>query len=178
MEPLTGHTISSRRIHEGDRISLRIDEFQLGHKPVVVKEIVEQPGGVTIIPVTDRGTLLLIKQWRQTVGGMLLEAPAGTLEPGEDPRDCAHRELREEAGVRAGTMTALGGSWVTPGYSDEFNWGFLAKDLTPDPLPQDDGEDIHTVEVEIDAVPDMIRSGELQDQMTIAVFYAAMHVFN
>lgn len=143
----------------------------------MTKEIVDHPGGVTIFPVTDHGTALLVRQWRQPVGDVLLEAPAGTLEPGEDPADCAHRELREEAGVRAGKLTSLGGSWVAPGYSTEFNWGFLASNLTEDPLQQDDSEDIHTVEVKIEDIPRMIREGELQDQMTIAAYLAAAHVF-
>lgn len=177
MEPLSAHTISSRRVHEGRRISLRIDEFQLGAKPPAVKEIIEHPGGVVILPLTDHGTVLLIRQWRQAAGAVLLECPSGTREPGESPEVSAHRELREEAGVRASRLTPLGGTWVAPGYSSEFTYGFLATGLTPDPLPQDDGEDIHVVEVPVDDIPGLVRTGELQDQMTIAVFFTAMYLF-
>lgn len=177
MEPLSAHTISSRRVHEGRRISLRIDEFRLGGKPPVIKEIVEHPGSVVILPVTDRGTALLIRQWRQAASAVLLECPSGTREPGEPPEVCANRELREEVGVRAERLTPIGSSWVAPGYSAEYTYAFLATGLTPDPLPQDDGEDIHTVEVPLEDIPRMIRSGDLQDQMTIAAFYSAMYVF-
>ena len=177
MEPLTGHILSSKRVHEGRRISLRIDEFQLPGRPAVTKEIIEHPGSVVILPVTDHGTAVLIRQWRIAPGEVLIEAPSGTREPGEDPAATAARELREEAGLRAGSLAPLGGSWVAPGYSTEFTYAFLATNLTRDPLPQDDGEDIHTVEVPLGDIPRMIRDGELLDQMTIAVFYAAMHVF-
>ena len=177
LEPLSAQTISSKRVHEGRRISLRIDEFRLGDKPPAVKEIIEHPGGVVILPVTDHGTVLLIRQWRQAAHSILLECPSGTREPGEPPEVSAHRELREEAGVRAERLIPLGGNWVAPGYSSEFTYGFLATGLTPDPLPQDDGEDIHVVEVPVEDIPQMIRTGELQDQMTIAVYYAAMYVF-
>ena len=177
MEPLIGNTVASTRIHDGLRISLRVDQFTLGAGNPVSKEIIEHPGSVVILPFTDDGQLLLIKQWRQAAQRILIEAPSGTREPGEDPLVTAKRELREETGYSAGTMTPLGGSWVAPGYSEEFTHAYAARDLHIDPLPQDEGEDIHTVMVPVSAVPDMIRSGELQDQMTIATYYTAMHVF-
>ena len=177
MEPLTGHTISSRSVHSGERISLKIDEFTLGDRPPVTKEIIEHPGSVVMLPVTEDGDLLLIKQWRQAAGKVLMEAPSGTREAGEDPLVTAHRELREEAGVRAEEMASLGGMWVAPGYSSEFTHASLATKLTSDPLPQDAGEDIHTVSVSVAEVPELIRAQELQDQMTIAVYYMAMHIF-
>ena len=75
-------------------------------------------------------------------------------------------------------MTELAGSWVAPGYSTEFTHAFLARNLTENPLPQDESEDIHTVAVPISSVPQLIRDGELQDQMTIAIYCLAMHVLS
>lgn len=154
-----------------------MDDFRLGSRPVVEKEIVEHPGSVVMLPLTDDGQLVLIRQWRQAAGKVLLEAPSGTREPGEEPIVTAHRELREESGFRAGSMVPLGGSWVAPGYSNEFTYAFIARNLTPDPLPQDAGEDIHVTMVPVNDVPRLIRDGELQDQMTIAIYYMALHVF-
>jgi ADP-ribose pyrophosphatase len=165
-------------VHRGQRISLRVDEFRLGDRPAIIKEIIEHPGSVVVLPLTDDGQVVLVQQWRQAAGKVLLEAPCGTMEPGEDPLITAHRELREETGYRASSMTPLGGSWVAPGYSAEFTHAFVAHNLTRDPLPQDTGEDIHTVMTSVADFPRMIREGELQDQMTIAVYYMAMHVFN
>ncbi len=175
MEPLTGHTVSSRILHRGQRISLRVDEFTLGSRSPVAKEIVEHPGSVVIFPVTEDDRVLLVRQWRQAAGRILVEAPSGTREPGEDPLTTAHRELREETGFSAGSMTELGGSWVAPGYSTEFTHAYLARNLTENPLPQDESEDIHTVAVPISSVPNLIRDGELQDQMTIAIYHIALH---
>jgi ADP-ribose pyrophosphatase len=155
---------------------LRIDEFRLGDRPAVTKEIVEHPGSVVILPLTERGEAVFVRQWRQAAGRILLEAPSGTREPGEDPIDTARRELREESGFRAETVTPLGGTWVAPGYSTEFTHNYVARNLRPDPLPQDAGEDIHTVMVPLPDVPSLIRDGELQDQMTIAIYYMALHV--
>jgi ADP-ribose pyrophosphatase len=177
LEPLTAHTISSRRIYEGSRISLRVDEFRLGNKPPVSKEIIEHPGSVVILPVTDDRKLVLVRQWRQAAGKVLLEAPSGTIEPGEQPEVTARRELREEAGVSADHLAPVGGAWVAPGYSGEYTYGYVATGLRPDPLPQDDGEDIHTIEVPLIEIAQLVREGKLEDQITIAVIYAAVHVF-
>lgn len=155
-----------------------MDEFTLGDRPPVSKEIVDHPGSVVILPVTEDGHILLVRQWRQAAGRILLEAPSGTREPGEDPMTTAHRELREETGYSAGSLAELGGSWVAPGYSTEFTHAFLGQDLHENPLPQDASEDIHTVAVPIEKMAGMIRDGELQDQMTIAVYYIASNVFD
>ncbi len=176
MEPLTGKTVASTRIHEGQRISLRVDEFTLGDRPPVSKEIIEHPGSVVILPLTDDGQLVLVRQWRQAAGEVVLEAPSGTREQDEDPLLTAHRELREETGYAAESMSHIGGMWVAPGYSGEFTHAFLATDLHESPLPQDAGEDIHVHMVPLANVPAMIRSGDLKDQMTIATFYAASHL--
>lgn len=144
----------------------------------MAKEIVEHPGSVIILPVTDSNEIVLVKQWRQAAAKVLLEAASGTREPGEDPLSTAKRELREETGFSAEEFSELGGSWVAPGYSTEFTHAYLARNLTRNPLPQDESEDIHTTMVSIDEVPGLIRSGQLQDQMTIAVYYMAMHVFD
>ena len=79
---------------------------------------------------------------------------------------------------RPGVMTGLGGSWVAPGYSSEFTHAYVARNLTEDPLPQDASEDIHTVVVPLAKLNDLIKQGELQDQMTIAIYHMAKHVFD
>lgn len=150
----------------------------LGDRPPIPKEIIDHPGSVVILPINDDGHIVLVRQWRQAADQVLLEAPSGTREPGEDPVTTAHRELREETGFSADSLTELTGSWVAPGYSTEFTHAYVARDLHENPLPQDAGEDIHTVVVPADSVPDKIRSGELQDQMTIATYYMAKHVFD
>jgi ADP-ribose pyrophosphatase len=176
-DPLTGKTIETRRIYDGDRISLRKDVFRLGDKPAVSKEIIDHPGSVVLVPVTTSGTILFIRQWRQPAGRVILELPSGTREPGEDHAETARRELREETGYSAQHFTYLGASWVAPGYSTEYTHAYLATGLRHDPLPQDDGEDIHVAEVKIADVLRLVKTGELEDQMSIAAYYVAAHLF-
>ncbi len=176
LEPEVPVTLSTRRVYSGNRISLRVDTIRLDGRPEVEREIVEHPGSIVLVPVTNRGTVVMIRQWRQAAGEVVLELPAGTLEPGEEPVTTAQRELREETGYRAESLIDLGGAWVSPGYTTEFSYAYLATGLIVDPLPQDHGEDIRTVEIPIDEVHGLIRSGDLRDQMTIAALYAALEV--
>lgn len=176
-EPLTANTLESRLIYDGRRISLREDRFQLGEKPAVSKEIIDHPGSVVILPVTSRESILFIRQWRQPAQKILLELPSGTREPGEDHAVTARRELREETGHSGENFRYIGASWVAPGYSSEYTHTYIATGMKPDPLPQDDGEDIHVVEVAVADVPGLVRSGELEDQMSIAAYYTAVSLF-
>jgi ADP-ribose pyrophosphatase len=173
----TVRTLSTRRVYSGDRIKLRIDTLRLGDNAPVEREIVEHPGSVVIVPRTDRDTVLLVRQWRQATGRALLEAPAGTMDrAGEPPEACALRELREETGHAAATLTRLTGFWVAPGWCDEFMHAFLATGLTPSKLPQDAGEDVSVEETPIRRIPALVRSGEIQDAKSIASLLCAIHL--
>ncbi len=148
----------------------------MGGNPEVEREIVEHIGSVVLVPLTGRGTVLLVRQWRQPAGKVLLEAPAGTLEPGEKPEACAQRELQEETGHRARKLTPLPGFWVAPGWCTEYMHAFLATGLSAASLPQDDDEDVHVEETVLNQVQDLIRSGEIQDAKSIAALLSAMYL--
>ena len=165
------------RKYEGDRISLRVETARFDDGPKFDREIVEHPGSVVLVPITDAGTVLLIRQFRQAAGKVLLEASAGTIEPGEAPEVTALRELREEVGQRAGKLFLLGGSWVAPGYSTEYSYMFIASELEVAPLPSDDGEDISVEEVEFDDLHRLIAEGEFEDQLSIAALLSALLVY-
>ena len=171
-------TLGTRRIYEGKILSLRIDTIKNGDAPPVEREIVEHPGSVVIVPVTQRGTVLLVRQWRQPTGESLLEAPAGTLDSDdESPEDTAQRELREEIGHRAGRIVQLGAFWVAPGWCDEYMHAYLALDLTKDSLPGDVDEDIVVDEHPLARIPDLIRSGEIRDAKSIAALLMALSLY-
>ncbi len=169
--------MSVNRKYEGSRISLRVDTAKFDDGPEFDREIVEHPGSVVLIPITDDGKVLLIRQYRLAAGRFLLEASAGTREAGENPEVTAHRELQEEVGYRAGRLIPIGGSWVAPGYSTEYSHIFIATELEPAQLPADDGEDIVVEEFEFDDLHQLIANGELEDQMSIAALLSAQHVF-
>jgi ADP-ribose pyrophosphatase len=99
----------------------------------VVRQVVHHPGAVVIMSRLEDGRLLLIQQYRFAVGETLLEFPAGTLEPGKAPLECAKRELIEETGYRADHWRALGMTYPSPGYCDEQQHLFMATGLVPMP---------------------------------------------
>jgi ADP-ribose pyrophosphatase len=170
--------VSVSRKYEGNRISLRVDTARFDDGPEFDREIVEHPGSVGMVPITDAGKVLLIRQFRQSAEKVLLEVPAGTREPGESPESTARRELQEEAGYRAGKLIPIGGSWVAPGYSTEYSHAFIATELEHVPLPADEGEDIVVAEFDFDDIHRLIVEGELEDQMTISALLTAQHVYS
>ena len=147
---------------------MRVDTVRLQDGREFEMEVIEHSRSVVVVPVTDKGSVLLVRQWRQATGDWLLEAPAGRLEQGESPADAAQRELREETGFSAKELRPLGGFWTAPGLFTEYMYTFLATGLEPAPLPQDPGEDVRVEEVRLDEVPGMIESGAIQDAKTIA----------
>lgn len=167
-EPPPVPVASSERVFTGVLINLRVDELALPGGGRGRREIVEHPGGVTIVPLRDDGLLLLVRQYRHPAGRALLEFPAGGLDPGEDPVTCAARELREEVGYRAGRLTPLGGFFLAPGYDTEYQYVFLAEDLTPETLPGDDDEVIEVTPLRIDEALAKADRGEIEDAKTLA----------
>ncbi|NLN27813.1 MAG: NUDIX hydrolase [Firmicutes bacterium] len=129
------------------------------------------PGAVAVVAVRD-GHVALIRQYRPAVERMMLEIPAGVLEPGEDPAQAAARELEEETGLIAGKLERIGGLYATPGYSAEYLHVFLATDLTEGKTAFDPGEQIDEL---IWATPaeltEAVRRGQLEDAKTIAALF-------
>ncbi len=130
------------------------------------------PGAAVFLPLDEDNNLLLVRQYRHPIGQMLLEAPAGTLEPNEEPLTCAKREIQEEVGMSAATWTPLGTLYPAPGFCSELQHLFLARDLTPAPdAEQDEDEFIEVVPLSIGEVEEKIHSGEICDAKTIALYY-------
>lgn len=121
--------VRSRLLHRGRHFSFYQDEVELPEGRRTVRDIVRHPGAVAILPVLPDGRIVLVKQYRYAAGRKLLEIPAGTLEPGEKPLECARRELREETGYKAGEMVNLMSCFMAPGYSSEAIHFFIARDL-------------------------------------------------
>ncbi len=139
-------------------------------------DLVEHVPAVVIIPVTDEGLILFVKQYRVGARKVMLELPAGILngESGnEDPLQAADRECREETGYEASSLQRIGGFFMTPGYCTEYIHVFLATELWPNPLPQDDDEFLNTEGIPIEEVYQMAESGMLDDAKTIAALMIA-----
>ena len=102
---------------EGKLLRIRTDQIQLQSGVIQQLEIVEHHGAVAIVPIDHAGNIWLVKQYRHPAGEVLLELPAGTLNPGEEPAECAYRESREEIGMAPGELISLGAGFMAPGYS-------------------------------------------------------------
>jgi ADP-ribose diphosphatase len=148
---------AAKTVWQGKLLAVTVEEWR-GHE----REIVEHPGAVAIVAVDTEGQMAFVRQMREATRGQLLEIPAGTCEPGEEPLSTARRELQEECGLTGGTWTRLGGFWTTPGFSREYMHVFLAEGVERgDASPEEDEE----LELVMLAEPD-IR--EIEDAKTLA----------
>src|SRR5215510_6379676 len=159
--------LSSRLAYKGGHIQVREDRViePSGHEGV--REIVVHPGAVCIVARPTAEEVILIRQYRHAAGRELIEIPAGTLHEGEDPRECAIRELEEEAGYRAATVTERARFWTTPGFTTEFMYLYEATDLTKTQANPDDDEAIEVEIVRHSEALQMIQDGQIQDAKSI-----------
>jgi ADP-ribose pyrophosphatase len=127
------------------------------------KQIVRHPGAVTLLPLLDDGRVCLVENYRVSVGQTLIELPAGTLEPGEDPAAAARRELAEETGYRAARVEHLATFYTSPGILDERMRLYLATGLVPGPMSLDAGEDIRPLLTSWPEALAMVRDGRIRD---------------
>jgi ADP-ribose pyrophosphatase len=132
-----------------------------------VFDIVTHPGAAVILPVLDDHRIVLIHNYREAVRTELLEVPAGTIDPGESAQTCAGRELTEETGYTAGSVTPLVDCYSSPGILNERMYGFLATDLTPGPTAHESGEQIRVTTTTLDEALEGIRTGRILDGKTI-----------
>ncbi len=161
--------ITDRRVvFKGRRIAVEVCDvrFPSGHE--AKRELVAHPGAVAVVAVDAEDRVALLHQYRFAVGGAIWEVPAGTLEPGEPPIETARRELAEETGLTAGTITELCSFYTTPGFTNERIVAFLATDLTVGEAAPEPGEEIELKLVPFDEAIGMIERGEIQDAKTIA----------
>jgi ADP-ribose pyrophosphatase len=170
---LVGEVLSRRLIHDGRIVKLSTQRVLLPNGALTDLEVIEHPGASTILPFLDPGQVLLIRQHRHCTGGDILEVPAGTLQPGETPEDCARREIEEETGYRAGRLEPLGWIWTTPGFTTEKIFLFAAHDLEPGRLSTDADEVIVVERMSFrDALESAVK-GEITDAKTIATLFRA-----
>lgn len=130
-------------------------------------ELIRHPGAAVILPILDDGRILLIRNQRPAVGATLLELPAGTLDAGEAPVDCARRELQEETGYTAETLTPLVSFFSTPGICDELMYTFVATGLTPGATNPDEGEEIEPVAMSLSEALAAAERGAIRDAKTL-----------
>ncbi len=158
--------LASREVFAGKMINVRVDDIELSRGRRTTREVVEHPGAVVIIALNDNGEVTLVRQWRHAIGRLLLEFPAGGLEPGEEPRATAIRELREEAGLEAALWTPLGHCFSSPGFANEILHIYLAEELRAVEADPDEDEDLQIVRCPLSGLYD--QPEQLEDAKSLA----------
>ncbi len=175
---LREETIGSQTIYSGKILRLRRDTVKIRDGKVAIREIVEHGGAVGIVAFTDRGKIILVKQFRKATNKLLLEIPAGTLERGEDPVQCASRELEEETGYVALEIKPILSFYLAPGYSTEIMHIFCASNLRKTRQRLEEDEEVELIEVELDEAISMVRRNEIEDAKTISSLLAIKFLFH
>lgn len=165
--------LGTRRIYEGRILNVRADDVELpnGHRSTF--EIVEHNGGVCVIAQPQPTTVVLVRQYRPAIGRFLLEVPAGKLDGGEDPLECARRELVEETGYRCERLRKLWTFYTAPGFCNELLHLFVAEGLQAGEAQPEDNESIAVQVLPVAQAWSMVERGEIPDAKTqIALAYA------
>jgi ADP-ribose pyrophosphatase len=161
-----------RKVYEGRVFAVQVETLTLPNGREFKAEIVRHPGSVVIIPITDSGDVILVRQYRHAIGRSAWELPAGSLKPSEDVKAAAGRECQEEIGLVPSTLTPLSSLFPTPGYCDEEMHFFRADGLRPPREDEwaspDEDEEIETGTFPVGAIRQMVAAGEIIDLKTIA----------
>ncbi len=161
-------TLSSQKVYEGRAVRLRVDTVQKPNGKTTTREIVEHSDCVAVVVLDSKDRVILVRQYRKAVGKTLLEIPAGSIDPGEQPINCVRRELQEEIGYLPNKIDRLGGFYSAPGYCTEYLHLYLATHLIPSRRVAEDTEEIEVVRVPLSRIPELIDSGEICDAKSIA----------
>ena len=171
--------VSSEQLYDGRIIKLFNDKILLPDGNEACREYVKHPGGICVVPITDAGEVLLVRQYRYPYGEEIIEIPAGKRDSfTEDPLEGGKRELKEELGVTAKNFTFLGEFYPTPGYTDERLFMYAATDLSFGEKSPDEDEFVEAEKYHIDTLVDMIMQGEIKDGKTQAAVLKARLLLN
>lgn len=171
--------LHSERIWTGRIFNFDVDRIRYPNGREADFAIIRHPGASAVIPYLsdpagEDPQILLLRQYRYAAGGYLYEVPAGRLDEGESPLECARRELREETGCTAGSVEELCAMYMTPGYTDEKIHFFIATDITRGEAEPEEDEFAETVVVSLSRALAMVQQGEIEDAKTaISVLFSA-----
>ncbi len=168
MKKFEEKTIQSEPIFKGKVISLKVDDVILPNGKESKREIVNHPGAVAIIPITDEGKIILVEQYRKALERSIIEIPAGKIELGEAPEKTARRELEEETGYGCEELTYLQSFATSPGFADEVIHLYVAKQLykIENKAELDEDEFVSLMEVTLEEAEQMVKEQKIYDAKT------------
>jgi len=160
-------TLSKKKMFQGNIIDVESWSVLLPNGKEATRDVVIHPGASVVIPMTEDGQIYMVRQFRKPIDKISLEIPAGKLDKGEDPLECAKRELKEETGLDTKDIRHLIDIHSTPGFSDEVLHLYVAKDLYEGESCADEDEFISTEKYQINTLIEMIMKNEITDAKTI-----------
>ena len=166
-------TITSEKLFEGRIIDLRIETVEMPDGKTAYRELVDHPGGVGILALTDDGKIPMVRQYRKPMETVTLEIPAGTLDKEEEPLLCGIRELKEETGYEAKEVISLGYMYPSPGFANEITYVYFAKGLSKGKDNPDEDEFLDVEEFSVAEIEQMILKNEINDGKTLVAFLKA-----
>lgn len=173
---LSEKTLKVEDIYNGKIMKVTRDTVELENGDTAYREVVHHSGGVCIVPVTDEGEVLMVKQFRYPFKEVLLEVPAGKREAGEDPLECGIRELREECGATAEKVVPLGKLYPTVAYDTEIIYMYLATGLSFSQQQLDEDEFLDVVRMPLDRACEMVMNDEIPDSKTQLALLKAQRI--
>lgn len=164
--------IGSKTIYKGKKVHLVLDKLQTPEGKETEWELIKHSGAAAVIPFDDDGNIIMVRQYRHAADDYTLEIPAGTLEPGEDPKECACRELEEETGFKSDSIEFLYKFYSCIGICDEVIHIYVARNLVPSQQNLDDDEFVTIEKYKLEELVEMIYTGELMDNKSISAVLA------
>ncbi|MEG1879256.1 MAG: NUDIX hydrolase [Pseudoflavonifractor sp.] len=170
---LTEKTLDCSEIFDGAIVRLHVDRITLPNGAPARREVVEHPGGVAILPLDEEDCVTLVRQYRYPFHRVMTELPAGKLDPGEDHRVCALRELKEEVGLTPDELIYLGKLYASPGFCTEELHMYLARGLHRGECHPDEDEFLERIRLPFDRLVEQIMQNEISDAKTVAAVLKA-----
>lgn len=169
MKSLEEKTLSTEQIFNGKVVSLQVDEVELPNGKRAKREIIKHPGAVAIIAITEDKKIILVEQYRKALERTIVEIPAGKLEKGEEPAECAKRELEEETGYDCETLELINSFYTSPGFADEIVHVYFAKGLKKkeNAAELDEDEFVHLLEWSLEEAIHAIEEKQIYDAKTV-----------
>lgn len=160
-------TVSSEKIFDGKIIKLRLDKVAMPDGSLADRELIDHPGGVGIVALTDDDKIILVKQYRKPIEKAIYEVPAGKLDAGEGHYACGVRELEEETGYRAERFEYMGFIYPSPGYANELTHLYLATGLKKGEIHPDEDEFLDVEYMDFSKAKEMVMNNEIHDAKSV-----------